>query len=106
MTNTMNELVKAADYAASKTDRWLFIAVLLVSMVGVLLFVRWLIGRYEQLMTEHRLDQQQFSTALLNISAENNKTSKELAVVLDRCDCALEENTDHLRLCRETHKTN
>jgi hypothetical protein len=100
----MNELIRAADYAAGRSDRWLFIFILLGAGVGILFFVRWLIGRYEQLMAEHRADQQQFSTALINITAENNKTARELAVVLDRCAGALEENNTHLRLCRETHK--
>lgn len=104
MTNTMHELFTAADYAAAKTDRWLFIAILIAGAIVTLFASRWLIGRYESLLGEHRADQQQFTTTILNVTAEQNKTAKELAVCLDRCACALEENTTQLRLVRENRK--
>jgi len=101
MTNDMNELLHAADYAAARSDRYLFIAILLVSGVGVLFFVRWLIGRLELQQVQSRADQQSFSTTLINITADNNKTARELAVVLDRCSTALDDNSGELRRSRE-----
>lgn len=103
MTN-MEELLRAANAVSGKNDHWLFIATLLLFFVAVFFALRWLVGKHEKLMDLSREDQKQYSTTILNLTAEQNKTAKDLAVVLDRCACSLEENSTELRLCREQHK--
>lgn len=97
----MNEVLHAANSMAEKNDHWLFIATLLVFGVATIGALRWLVGKYERLMDQARSDQQGYSTTLLNICAEQNKTARELAVVLARCTDALEDNSTQLRLRRE-----
>ena len=99
MTNTfdMETVVRIADYAAAKNDRWLFIATLIVTFLSIFFFVRWIMGRYDQLMREHRGDQQQFSQTILQVVNENNKASRELSVVLDRVSTALRDTETELR---------
>lgn len=104
MTNDMNEFLRAASLLASKNDHYLFIATLLLFGVAVAFALRWLVGKHEKLMDLSREDQKQYSTTILNLTAEQNKTAKDLAVVLDRCAGSLEENSIELRLCREQHK--
>jgi len=100
----MTEILRLADVAASKNDRWLFLCALLILGVVVWFAVRWLINKHEALMTEHRSDQQQYTTSLITISTNVNATNRELAVVLARNSAALDDNSSELRNCRENHK--
>ncbi|MBK8001730.1 MAG: hypothetical protein IPK15_24260 [Verrucomicrobia bacterium] len=104
MTNAMSELLHAADVAATRNDRWLFIAVLMVLGIVVFFAVRWLINKHEALMTEHRGDQQQYTTSLLNITADVNKTNRDLAVVLERNTSALKDTAEELRQSRDSRR--
>jgi hypothetical protein len=103
-TNDMTEILRLADVAAGKNDRWLFLAVLLVLGLVVWLAVRWLIIKHEALLTEHRDDQRQYTSSLVSISTAVNATNRELAVVLSRNSAALDDNTSELRRCFESRK--
>ena len=54
----------------------------------------------DQLMREHRGDQQQFAQTILTVVNETNKSNKDLAVVLDRVAIALHDTENELRLAR------
>ena len=97
----MKDIIDAANHASTQSDRWLFIVVLIVLGIFVMWSVRWLIGKHEALMVEHRADQQAFTTQLAGITRDVNKTNQELAVVLDRNSRSLDENSNELRRCRE-----
>ncbi len=100
----MNDIINAANHASAQSDRWLFIVVLLVLGAVVMWAVRWLVGKHEALMTEHRADQQAYTSQLAGITHDVNKTNQELAVVLDRNSRSLDENSNELRRCRENER--
>jgi hypothetical protein len=99
----MQNPLPLVDALASKSDQWLFLATLVVLGFATFLAFRWLVSKHEKLMEQSRADQQEYSKSLINITAEHGKTTRELAVVLDRCAashqrCAdvIEENTKFL----------
>lgn len=100
----MTEIINTANHASAQSDRWLFLFVLCVLAVVVFWAVRWLINKHEDLMVEHRADQQAYTTQLTTITFAVNKTNQELAVVLARTSTALDENSDELRRSREKHQ--
>jgi hypothetical protein len=89
----METILRAADHAADKSDRWLFLAALIVLMLSFGIAMRWLVGRFEK-------GQEQLTL----IATESIKTNERLAVVIDHNNRTLEEANDYLRICRETHK--
>ena len=97
----MNDILTVTNHAAAQTDRWLFLLVLAVLGVVVMWAVRWLIGKHEALIIEHRADQLAYTSQLATITKDVNKTNQELAVVLNRNSSALDQNTDELRRQRE-----
>jgi HAMP domain-containing protein len=48
MTN-MNEIIQAADYASQKSDRWLFIVMLVILLIFAVFVWRWLISDREKI---------------------------------------------------------
>jgi hypothetical protein len=48
MTN-MNDLQTIVDHAAVQNDRWLFLALLVLTIIGTVFFWRWLTGDREKL---------------------------------------------------------
>jgi len=94
MTNHMDSILDIANQAAVKNDRWMFVATLLVFAVAVFFAMRWLVSKHETITDQARSDQQQYTTSLLNIAAENNKTSRDLLSVLEKNTSAIECNTE------------
>ena len=106
MTNSIDQVsdfLRAVDHASQASDRWWIAALFFLLILFVSLACRWLVGKYEALTAQARADQQEYAKSLISISGDANKTNKDLAVVLDRCSCALTENTTALAFCRENH---
>lgn len=94
MTNEMQTAIDIANAVAIKNDRWMFIATLLCFGVAVFFAMRWLVRKHEALVVEHRSDHHQYTTTLLNITAEQNRTARDLLSVLEKNTAAIECNTD------------
>ena len=99
MTNHM-EILDLANQAAVKNDRWMFIATLLCFGLAVFWAFRWLVAKHEKITDQGRADQQQYTTSLLNITAENNRCSRDLLSVLEKNTLAIESNTDVIEKCQ------
>jgi hypothetical protein len=102
MTN-MNEtasVLKAADYAAAQSDRWLFIAALIVLGVVVAYVGRYFVKQYEGLVTDFRQDRHKYEETLLRLTQEQGAMTKDLAVVLDRNTKVMEACNEQLRMLR------
>lgn len=102
MTNEMNNVIDTANQLAMKNDRWLFLATLLIFGLAVFFAFRWLVGKHEKITDQGRSDQQQYTTSLLNITAENNRTARDLLSVLEKNTNAIESNTEIVERCRAT----
>lgn len=86
-------LLKAADQASGQSDRWLFLFTLLVMGMCFYFAMRWLVTRFER-----------GQETLTRIAEESIKTNRELAVVIDRNNTALNEHRDLMRACRASRE--
>jgi hypothetical protein len=85
----MDETLKAITIASQQTDRWLFMAALVLLMLFAWLVIKWLVNR-----TNKQND------VIVEIVKEQNATALKLVVVLERCISALDENSLQLNLSR------
>ena len=99
MTNHM-DILDLANQVAVKNDRWMFIATLLCFGLAVFWAFRWLVSKHEKITDQGRADQQQYTVSLLNITAENNRCSRDLLSVLEKNTLAIESNTEMIDKCQ------
>lgn len=85
----MNEIIKSADYASQQGGLWLFLVALLVMGAGTIVAMRWLVGRFEK-----------GQETITRIAEDSIKTNRELAVIIDRNNTALNEHRDMMRAQR------
>lgn len=82
-------LLKAADAASQQSDRWLFLFTLLVMGMCFYFATRWLVTRFEK-----------GQETITRIAEDSIKTNRELAVIIDRNNTALNEHREMMRSCR------
>lgn len=102
MTNMPNisQISGAADYAAAQSDRWLFIAALVVLGFVVAYVARYFVKQYESLVSDFRQDRHKYEETLLRLTQEQGAMTKDLAVVLDRNTKVMEACNEELRMLR------
>lgn len=70
MTNTMSDLVGITNHAAAQTDRWLFIAILVVGGFVAWLSAKWLAAQYNRIMDQWRADMKAMQDQILALHRE------------------------------------
>ena len=102
MTNMpeISQVTRTADYAAAQSDRWLFIAALIVLGIVVAYVARYFVKQYEGLVTDFRQDRHKYEETLLRLTQEQGAMTKDLAVVLDRNTKVMEACNEELRMLR------
>ncbi|MCA1996446.1 MAG: hypothetical protein LDL56_04360 [Armatimonadetes bacterium] len=69
-TNMIDAVFRAADQAAVQSDRWLFVALLMVTFVAVFVLGRWLAGQYAKMLDTWRADMQAMQTEIKGLHTE------------------------------------
>ena len=85
----MPDISKLADHAAEQSDRWLFIAAVIVLIAFALLVWRWIVA-----------DRDKLSTRLTEVTDRHIETSQKLSEVVTNNTNALKEVRDVMTLCR------
>lgn len=96
----ISQVARTADYAAAQSDRWLFIAALIVLGIVVVYVARYFVKQYEGLVTDFRQDRHKYEETLLQLTQEQGAMTKDLAVVLDRNTKVMEACNEQLRRLR------
>ena len=99
MTN-MNDLVQLTNHAATQSDRWLFIASLVVLGVFGALVMRYFVRQHERLIDDHKQARDTYQESLRGLVSEQSAGNAKLIVCLDNNSRVLEECRDELRLSR------
>ena len=84
-TNTMGTLIQAADHAAMQSDRWLFVALLLVFLSGGVVLWRWMVA-----------DREAVGKRLTDITDRHIAAGERLAEVVANNTVALKSNSEAL----------
>ena len=105
MTN-MNtaDLVEAVGVAAQQSDRWLFVASLVVCGAFAATVMRYFVRQHERLLADHREARQDYQSVLRGIVTEQAAGAAKLAASLDANTRVLEECRDELRRGREERR--
>lgn len=93
----MTEVVDIANYAASQSDRWLFVALIVIGILSIGILFRYFTGRLDVL--QKRMDNQteEFLTHL-------KTANMEMLAVLSKATTTIERNTALLeKLDRQLH---
>lgn len=112
-TNIMNDIINAANHAALQSDRWLFMAALIVLGVFGLLVLRHFINQNERLINEHARSRDTYQTTLREVVETQGKLTVDVAVVLTKngeiiknCGEIMEGCATEMRLCRDQNERN
>lgn len=102
MTNVNTaEFLRVVDHAAAMNDRWLFLAVLCLLLLGCGAVIYWLVRQLQAVLASHKTARDAHQVTLTQIIATQNETALKLAVCLDRNTAALQDCTMELRRIRE-----
>ena len=94
MTNMPTaEFLRFVDQAATKNDRWLFLAALCLLLFTCALIIHWLVKQLQLLLTSHKEATQNHKADMVKIINSQNETALKLAVCIDR-------NTNSMESCQ------
>ncbi len=101
MTN-MNtvDLVQVVSAAAQQSDRWLFIASLVVFGVFAAAVMRYFVRQHERLLDDHKEARDTYQESLRGMVTEQSAANAKLITCLESNTRVLEECRDELRHSR------
>jgi hypothetical protein len=107
MTNmASSELIQAVNEAAAQSDRWLFVASLVVFGVFAAGVMRYFVRQHERLIEDHKQARDAYQDSLRGMVAEQSAANAKLITCLESNTRVLEECRDELRFSRlERSKT-
>ncbi len=94
-------MVEVANHAAAQSDRWLFVASLMVFGVFAATVMRYFVRQHERLIEDHQQARDSYQESLRRMVAEQSAANSKLIMCLDRNTQVLEECRDELRLTRQ-----
>ena len=94
------DLVQVVSAAAAQSDRWLFIASLVVFGLFAGAVMRYFVRQHERLMADHKLARDSYQESLRGVVAEQSAANAKLVTCLDNNTRVLEECRDELRHAR------
>lgn len=94
-----NESFNILDKLANQSDRFLFIATLILLMVVARRVAAHFIARHDDLVKEHREVRAQHEQNMGKMIEQQNSTAKELAVVIQKNSGVIEQNTEVVTDC-------
>src|SRR5688572_22952723 len=100
----VSELVPLVDQLATKNDRWMFIAALIVLGVFVWFVLRSFMRQHEKLIADHKKARNEYQSSLRQVVAEQSAANQKLIQCLNNNSRVLRECRDELRLTREERK--
>jgi hypothetical protein len=89
-------VLKAADHAAAMSDRWMFVATLLVFGLCAVAVARYFVHQHERLIADHKEARDTYQTSLRGMVAEQSAANAKLMVCLENNTRVLEECRDEL----------
>ena len=98
----MTEVVDLTTQAAAQSDRWLFIASLIVFGLFAVGVMRYFVQQHEGLMADSKQARDSYQNSLRDIVAEQSAANAKLITCLENNTKVLEECRDELRDSRRS----
>lgn len=96
----MVEVVTLADHAAMQSDRWLFVATLIVFGLFAVGVMRYFVREHERLIADHKQAREGYQASLRGMVTEQSMANAKLITCLENNTRVLEECRDELRESR------
>jgi hypothetical protein len=96
----MTEVVELTTHAAAQSDRWLFVASLIVFGLFAVGVMRYFVRQHEQLLADSKQARDSYQDSLRGIVAEQSAATAKLITCLENNTMVLEECRDELRHSR------
>ena len=93
----MQEILKLADHSASQSDRWLFIATLLVLGAFAWYVVHNFMRQHQSLVDDQKKSRTSYQNSLRRLVSEHSAANQKLITCLDKNTQVLEQCRDALR---------
>ena len=93
----MNEVIEITEHVAAQSDRWLFVASLIVFGLFAVGVMRYFVRQHERLMADHKEARDSYQESLRGIVAEQSAANAKLITCLENNTKVLEECRDELR---------
>ncbi len=74
-----DQVATIVDHAANQTDRWLFVAMLVVFLISVAILGRWLAGQYNRTLDTWREDMKAMQATMVSLHAERLSAAERYA---------------------------
>ena len=100
MTNSMNDIIELTNKASQQTDRWMFVASLIVCGVFAASVMRYFVRQHENLIQDHKQARDTYQESLRGMVAEQSAANAKLITCLDNNTKVMEECRDELRHAR------
>ena len=82
----MTEVIETANYVSQQTDRWLFVALLLIGLTAIGILFRYFTGRLDALQTRMDEQTQEFLSHL-------KSANKEMLDVISMANATINKNS-------------
>lgn len=93
--------IEAADHASRQSDRWLFLATLIIGGCMFLILgrmtVRYFVKHHDLLVSDHVSAREKYHASLLEVVQSQHEMAKELAVCIERNTHCINLNTAALQ---------
>lgn len=104
------DVIKAADHAAQQSDRWLFIACLIIGGIAFAYVLRHFMKQAERQSVEHAAQMERvvashsqardkYHESLVTITDKQNETSRMVAVAIDKNSGAMDRCQSAMERC-------
>jgi hypothetical protein len=97
----MNETTKIVDHLAVQSDRYLFIATLIVLGFFAYIVMRYFLKQYESLITDHKEARASYHVSMQNIVSQQDVTTRSVVATLTETKEIIRQNSEALRDCTE-----
>lgn len=89
----MDKVIETTNYVAQQSDRWMFVALLVIGLTAIGILFRYFTGRLDSLQTRMDVQTQEFLTHLktankemLDVVALANATITKNSILLERLE--------------------
>ena len=99
-TMTALDLLSLADKASTKSDRWLFVALLIVFIVGAVMAARWMASQNSKAFALWREDMKLMQGEIATLNAERVKLTERFA---DELRSIIHQQSEEAKLMLRAH---
>lgn len=97
----MNEAINTIDHIAKQSDRYLFLASLVILGIFAWFVMRYFLKQYESLLTDHKEARSAYHASMKDMITQYDSTTRQVVITLTETKEVIRQNGEALRDCTE-----